>query len=74
MVSVKIKKHKCAIENITVKKSRSAFLGVRILALITLYQYQNPAGYVADINFLLTVWYQIIVQTKMNVQRVLEWN
>ena len=62
-----MKKHKCVIGNINVKKSRSTFLDVRILALIPVYRYQNPAGYVTDISFLLTVWYQIIVQTKMIV-------
>ena len=69
-----MKKRKCVIKNINVKKSSSAFLGVRILVLIPVYQYQNPAGYVTDINFLLTVWYQIIVQTKMILQRVFKWN
>ena len=74
MVGVKMKKSKCVIDNINVKKSWSTFLGVRNLTLIPVYQCLNPAGYFADINFLLTVWYQIIVKTKMIVHRVIKWN
>ena len=74
MVSVKEKKHKCVIENINVKKSRTTFLAVRILTAYTGIPVQIPAGYVTDINFLLTVWYNIIVQTKTIVQRIPEWN
>ena len=51
LVSVKVKKHKCVIENINVHKSRSTFLSVKTLAFILIYRYQNPARYVNDINF-----------------------
>ena len=62
---VKMRKHKCVIEKINIKKSMATFTEARILALILVYQYQNLARYTTDINFLLTFWYQIIVQTKM---------
>ena len=35
-----MKKPKCVMENINVKKSKSAFLGIRILRLIPVYPYQ----------------------------------
>ena len=61
LFSVKMKEQKCFIPNINVKKSRSTFLSIRILALITAYGHENAAEYVTDINFLITVMYQLIV-------------
>ena len=62
------------MENINLKKSRSTFLGVRILAVIPVYLYEKPARYLTDIKFLFTVWYQVMVQTKMIIQRLLDLN
>ena len=55
------------------EKKKKKFYFFRILALIPLNQYKNPAGYVTDVTFFLTIWYQIIEKNKLIVQRVLEW-
>ena len=42
------RKNIALIENIAVNQNIFSFSGARIWALITVYQYENPSGYITE--------------------------
>ena len=42
------RKNIAVIENIAVNQNIFSFSGARIWALITVYQYENPSGYITE--------------------------